>query len=266
MRELEHAPHAPALTESMRSVGYSLESAIADLIDNSISASAKNIKIRFSPHDDPRVAIIDDGSGMDDKELVHAMRHGSQNPNVARSANDLGRFGLGMKTASLSQCRELTVVSMKNGRAAAARWDLDVISSTQKWTLLLLEHREIHELPFVDILESAGRGTMVLWRRLDRLEVGEGTIELGLGSGMVRVREHLALVFHRFLSSDETDSAQISLAMNENDVSPVDPFLTRHRATQKLPPEPIRIENSVVLVQPYILPHYSKLGPLDLRK
>src|SRR5438093_13171000 len=102
MRELEHAPHAPALTESMRSVGYSLESAVADLIDNSISAGSSNISLRFSLYDEPFIATIDDGSGMTSEELTHAMRHGSQNPNDVRSPNDLRRFGLGMKTASLS--------------------------------------------------------------------------------------------------------------------------------------------------------------------
>lgn len=263
MRELDHAPHAPSLIESMRAVGYSLESAIADLIDNSISAGSHTVRVRFSPYGEPYIAIIDDGSGMDPEELICAMRHGSRNPKDVRSANDLGRFGLGMKTASLSQCRELTVVSLKTGQLAAARWDLDVVIATEKWTLLLLDPSEIKALPLVDMLSSQGRGTMIVWRRLDRLSAGEGSMETALGGGMVRVREHLALVFHRFLS-EEGQSGRMDLSINENPVAPLDPFLTWHRATRKLPEEQIRVENSRVLVQPYILPHYSKLDPKEL--
>jgi hypothetical protein len=263
MRELDHPPHAPALTESMRAVGYSLESAIADLIDNSISADARSIRILFSPYGEPYIAIIDDGLGMNPEELTHAMRHGAQSPTDVRTTNDLGRFGLGMKTASLSQCRELTVVSMKSGQLSAAQWDLDVIAATEKWTLLLLDPIEIEKLPVVKVLLSQDKGTMVLWRRLDRLSAGEGSVELALGDGMVRVREHLALVFHRFLSQ-EGSSGKMDILINENPVSPLDPFLTWHRATQQLPEESIRVGGALVLVQPFILPHYSKLDPREL--
>lgn len=263
MRELDLPPHAPALTESMRAVGYSLESAIADLIDNSISASARSIRILFSPYDDPYIAIIDDGSGMTSEELTRAMRHGTQSPSDVRATNDLGRFGLGLKTASLSQCRELTVVSMKSGQLSAARWDLDVVAATEKWTLLLFDPAEIENLPVVKILISQGRGTMVLWRHLDRLTAGEGSVEHALGDGMTRVREHLALVFHRFLSS-EGSSGKMNISINGNPVAPLDPFLTSHTATQKLPEEQIHVGEALVLVQPFILPHYSKLDPREL--
>src|SRR5689334_21211564 len=98
MRPVDLAPYAPALIESMRAVGYSLESAIADLIDNSISAGARTISLRYSPYGDPFVAIIDDGCGMSPDRLISAMRHGSQSPGEHRGPNDLGRFGLGLKT------------------------------------------------------------------------------------------------------------------------------------------------------------------------
>ena len=116
MFEKEVIPYAPVLVESMRSLGYSFESAVADLIDNSISANAKRIDIIMIPSDDPTLMIIDDGDGMSSKELQEAMRYGSQNPLEIRGENDLGRFGLGLKSASLSQCRELTVTSKKNGK------------------------------------------------------------------------------------------------------------------------------------------------------
>jgi hypothetical protein len=201
---------------------------------------------------------------MNDKELVLAMRHGSQNPKETRSANDLGRFGLGMKTASLSQCRQLTVVSLKRGQLSAARWDLDVVARTEKWTLLLLDRPEIAALPLVEILSSQDSGTMILWSRLDRLIAGENSVESSLGEGMVRVREHLALVFHRFLF-EEGHFDHLNISINENPITALDPFLISHKATQRLPEERIRIEDSTVLVQPYILPHYSKLAPNELK-
>lgn len=266
MKHRETPPFAPALIESMRAVGYSLESAIADIVDNSISAKAESIEIRFSPYKDhPYIAIIDDGCGMTADELVEAMRHGSRNPNDPRSGNDLGRFGLGLKTASLSQARELTVVSVKDGVLSAASWDLDVIADTQKWTLLIIESDELASLPLIEEAQRKENGTLVLWRRLDRLTNAEGSIELALREGMTRVRQHLALVFHRYLA-DEGRFRRISLSMNLASVSPLDPFLTWHPATQRLPPQDIRVESEEVCVQPYILPHFTKLTPDELRQ
>jgi hypothetical protein len=263
MNEIDLPPFAPALVESMRAVGYTLESAIADLIDNSISASAKTVSIRYSPYEDPYLAIIDDGKGMLSDELTQAMRHGSRNPNDVRDSSDLGRFGLGLKTASLSQCRQLTVVSLKSGQISARRWDLDVIAVTERWTLLSLDEREINSLPFVDLLRAQERGTIVLWRNLDRVYTAEASIEAALGEGMIRVRKHLGLVFHRFVG-EEIVRNRVKVLMNESEVEVVDPFLLWHTATQKLDEEIIRIGTSRITVQAYILPHYSKLDTADL--
>jgi len=105
-------PDPASLIESMRDIGYSMETAVADLIDNSITAEASNVDIRFSWNDgEPWLAIIDDGCGMDSDELTNAMRLGSKNPLEERDKKDLGRYGLGLKTASFSQCRKLAVIS-----------------------------------------------------------------------------------------------------------------------------------------------------------
>src|ERR1035438_9337730 len=100
VREIHLPPSAPDLLESMRAIGYSFESALADLIDNSIAAAARTVNVRFSVSGEPYVAIIDDGTGMSPADLTSAMRHGSRNPDQARDALDLGRFGLGLKTSS----------------------------------------------------------------------------------------------------------------------------------------------------------------------
>ncbi|TAJ21562.1 MAG: ATP-binding protein [Rugosibacter sp.] len=264
MADLPAIPYAPALIESMRSVGYSLESAIADLIDNSISANASCVAIQFRPFGDPYLAILDDGDGMAPDEITEAMRHGSRNPLEVRSESDLGRFGLGLKTASLSQCRKLTVVSMKSGVLSARCWDLDFVAETEQWLLRVPDSiEEIRRLPQVNELEAQSSGTLVLWQEMDRLAAGERSIESALGEKMDQVREHLALVFHRYLSR-EPGRQKFSITINNNPVEPVDPFLTFHRATQLLPEEDFLVENHTITVRPYILPHISKLSPDEI--
>jgi hypothetical protein len=250
----------------MRAVGYSLEAAIADLIDNSISAQAKNIRVRFSPYGEPYIAIIDDGIGMRPDELVVAMRHGSRNPNEQRAATDLGRFGLGLKTASLAHCRRLTVVTMRDGVLTGAAWDLDVIARTERWTLLLLNDEEIAALPHVSDIAAVGHGTIVFWHVLDRLGIGEGSVEDGMREGMVRVGDHLALVFHRFLQPDDPSQTKVVVSLNEDPLAPRNPFLSDLRATLPLAPETIKVNGVTVHVQPYILPHFSKLKQADLER
>lgn len=124
-RDRSHPPSAACLSESMRDLGYSLETAIADLIDNSISAGADTIDIICDVSGEhPVMVILDNGRGMTEDELLDAMRHGTGNPRQHRSPKDLGRFGLGLKTASFSQCRSLTVVSTRDGTVCGAEWNL----------------------------------------------------------------------------------------------------------------------------------------------
>ena len=120
-------PQADTLMGSMRSMGYSFEAAIADVIDNSISANCNVVKLFFpsEPIDDLVVGILDDGEGMSADVLFEAMRYGSTDSELERPVNDLGRFGLGMKSASLSQCRILTVVSLHKGRLSSYSWDFN---------------------------------------------------------------------------------------------------------------------------------------------
>jgi hypothetical protein len=264
MAELRIAPYAPTLIESMRSVGYSLESAVADIIDNSISAGARKISVRYSPHDEPYVAILDDGSGMEADELTQAMRHGNRDPWGAHADTDLGRFGLGLKTASLSQCRKLTVITMKDRNLSARCWDIDLIIKREDWILHVPELEEIECMPLVNELRHRGRGTIVLWHQLDRLCAGESSINRALPEKMDTVRDHLALVFHRYLTG-EPGLDKIEIRLNENPIVSADPFLTWHAATQPLQDEQIEVEGALILIKPYILPHITKLSPLELR-
>ena len=162
MREVDAHPPASALIESMRDIGYSLETAIADIIDNSLAANSERIDVtlRYMAGEEPSLSICDDGEGMTEAELLHAMRPGCNHPLDDRAAGDLGRFGLGLKTASFSQCRVLTVVSRKDGKTSSARWDLDHVRKHDSWRLLVLDDDDIAALPNIEGLGP--RGTMVL--------------------------------------------------------------------------------------------------------
>jgi len=260
-REHRLPPSAASLSASMRDLGYSLETAIADLIDNSISAEAIRIEINCDPTgESPTLAIIDNGKGMDNDEILAAMRHGAANPRSERAPSDLGRFGLGLKTASFSQCRRLTVISACNGVQCGAEWNLDLIDQQDDWIISLLEQGEIGEQPFVGLLGV--NGTAVIWRNLDRLFEEENTHardEL-VSEKLDLVRKHLALVFHRFLAGEVKGRKKVSITVNGHFVEPFDPFCRKNPATQVLPEEVVRVGDQAVHMQPYILPHHSKLS------
>lgn len=261
--EIHLPPSAAELLESMRALGYSFEAALADLIDNSLSANARRIEVHFSPYDQPYAAVLDDGSGMGPGEITAAMRHGSRDPRLARDACDLGRFGLGLKTASLSQCRRLTVASLKQGELSARRWDLDHVAWRQDWMLLQLSEAQIRALPLVEELLSLDHGTLVLWEDFDRLTADGTPLDRALGNRVDLARDHLALVFHRFLNP-APGQQPISISINRNPLRAIDPFLSAHKATQALPVEEFEVEQDKVTVRPFILPHISKLRAADL--
>lgn len=251
--------------ESMRSIGYSLESALADIVDNSVSARARKVAVEFRPDPQPYIAIIDDGWGMTRQELERAMRHGSTDPGLERDAHDLGRYGLGLKTASLSQCRQLTVISLKSGKLSAYRWDLDRVLQRKAWILLKLDRKEIEALPHVDQLLNQESGTIVLWCALDRLLAGETQTEQAFGHQMSLATEHLSLVFHRYISG-EPGLAPLRIEFNRRALAAVDPFLLDHRATQRLADDSFTVEGRRVTVKPFILPHLSKLKAEEVER
>jgi hypothetical protein len=245
----------------MRDLGYSLETAIADLIDNSISAEANRIDIICDVSgDQPLVVILDNGKGMAEGELMAAMRHGTDNPKRQRAPRDLGRFGLGLKTASFSQCRSLTVVSTNDASVCGAEWNLDRIDAADDWMLSLLDEDDIQATPYVDRLGK--HGTAVIWRELDRLledEAGDRRQEI-VNEKLEAVGRHLSLVFHRFLSGEVKGHSKIALTINGHPISAFDPFCRKNPATQVLPEEIVRIGDAEVRLQPYVLPHHSRLS------
>jgi hypothetical protein len=257
MKTEKAAPSAAILIESMRDVGYLLDTALADVVDNSITAGATTVELFAEPAEsDLRIGILDDGKGMSRKELLVAMKPGSRNPLEARELSDLGRFGLGLKTASFSQCRKLTVVTRAAGVTSAAIWDLDFVAQADDWLVQIPEHPE--RLPWADRLGESG--TLIIWEKLDRLSEDDGN-----GNGLVsfvrhvdEAREHLELVFHRFLAG-ERGQRKVRMLLNGRPLEPFDPFHSIHAATISGPLERIKVGGQMVTVQTFTLPHHQKV-------
>lgn len=252
-------PSAAILIRSLRGFPYTLETALADIIDNSITAGASNVRILADANSGfPRLAVIDDGAGMAADELHAAMRLGSRDPAEERDEGDLGRFGLGLKTASFSQCRRLTVATRQNGEWNAARWDLGYVFDTDEWTVEVPPHPEA--LPWADQL--AGDGTLVLWEELDRVIDSESLDEIakGFNRRASSAATHLELVFHRFLEG-ERGLPKVTISLNERALEPHNPFNPKHPATISDPEEIIGVSGARVVAKAYTLPHFSKLSP-----
>ena len=257
-------PYAPTLIESTRAIGYSLEAAVADIIDNSIAANANRVDIFFFPVDGAYIAILDNGNGMDEEGLDLAMQYGSKNPSDERDKKDLGRFGLGLKTASLSQCRCLSVITKQGGTIQGRRWDIDHVAEVGDWSLLVLDEEEMSAIPQYDSLMEYETGTLVVWQKLDRLKAGEINFELALGRKIDSVREHLSLVYHRYLSG-ESGITKLKLSINGENVPPLDPFL-KSKSTQPMDDEVLVIRGQKIIVKPYILPHLSRMSPEEIKQ
>lgn len=253
-------PSPQALIESLRAVGYGPETAIADLVDNSIAAEAKNVWIEFywnGRHS--TVSIIDDGFGMDEAKLVEAMRLGGGDPCIPRTPQDLGRFGLGLKTASFSQCRSLSVIASTNTSPRRARkWDLDHIAVVKDWHLQRSLSNTCQNL--LDKLVYSNWRVAVVWEKLDRLvedvDPDDSKAKQRFLKMVSQVESHLGMVFHRYLER----STKLNIFINGNRVAPWDPFLVREPATQALPLEYVSIPGGKsVEVRPFILPQKSKM-------
>lgn len=247
-------PNAASIVRSMRDIGYTLNTAISDIIDNSIAAKAKHIDIVFDDtKDSPHVMIIDDGYGMKSEILSEAMRFAYIDPSMDRGSRDLGRFGLGLKTATFSHAKRLTVITKQNTQLSVACWDLDVICASNKW---LLELPSIEQLKIDrSLLDNiATHGTIVLWEKLDRLNFSNAN---DLPMLIENLRDHLSIVFHKFLEGK--GNKKLSISVNHVPIEPFDPFLLSNDYTKSHPKEKIYIDDSIVTIQAHILPHHSKL-------
>lgn len=241
----------------MRSIGYTLESAVADVVDNSIAAAAGTVDILMSASGPFEIAILDDGHGMTRAEAIDAMRLAASSPTKTRGPEDLGRFGLGLKTASLSQCRTLTVVTRKDGITTALRWSLDHVLRAGQWELLELDGRDLSELLGWHEFNRGDTGTWVHWSNLDHVKMTEGRHQSDLDRVGLQIRNHVALVFHLYISGNAT--RKVNMRMNGGAIAPMDPFMSASPKIQETEWEPIQVDGQVVKLKAYTLPYLNRL-------
>ena len=256
---IDHSPSPKSHIKTLMRIGYTLNSAVADVIDNSITAGAETIEVYASPNViDPIISIIDDGCGMELDELVANMRIGCKDPAVDRGRGDLGRFGSGMKTASFSQARQLTVVTQKAGYPlVAARWDIDEVERTDSWCLEIFGADEVDQIDGISEHFSKGSGTQIIWSKLTCLEEGSHAKDPGieLASRLSELKAYISLHFHRFMSGPD----KRVFKLNNTGIHPVDPFMTGDRGYQEGPSEKLRCKGGHIVIQTHVLPHFKNM-------
>lgn len=252
---VELIPDAHLLLSSLRSVGYRPETAIADIVDNCISAGSSTVEISFLWDSlASKIVIVDNGVGMTQEKLIRSMKIGSASPWDIRHHNDLGRFGMGMKTAAFSMGKKLTVVSKIESQYANACWDLNFIESDTSgiWKLLVnnTEYSNVGLSPWE-------HGTAILIEDLDQIVPYSNPNSIKTKNSFYSlvdtVAKHLGLIFHRFI---EDDSLVISI--NTIPIKPWNPFFISNSATQELADEIYCENGKEVSIQPYVLPHKTK--------
>lgn len=249
----EAIPEASSMIETFRAIGYNLETAVADIIDNSITAGASRITIqRYWRGGKSVITIMDNGCGMNNEELIHAMRPGAQNPLEERDEKDLGRFGLGLKTASFSQCRKLCVLSKKDGKLSYWTWDLDYVALCKKWNL-------IHWIPeeFRTSLDDVESGTIVIWSDLDRIiptntSKNNEAMKERFSRSLEKVMGHISMTFHRFI-----EDKILSIVWGSQTITPWNPFCQDESKRQTFPDDHLP---GNVIMKGFVLPHKANFS------
>ncbi|MCX2743662.1 ATP-binding protein [Mangrovivirga sp. M17] len=232
MKEITSIPNASRTFKALRNLGYDLYSSIADVVDNAITETvkAKHIAVYFDFDPDRNIVcrIQDDGCGMNENELEEAMRLGTD---TTYEENDLGKFGMGMKTASLSHCDTLTVISKKKGsNICGYRWDINNIQKKGKWILLQLTKDEIDLILERENLDIANHGTIVFWDNLFLINENyksysnEKFAQNYYFRLLSRLKLHLGMIYHRFLDGTLGKEDSINLTVNDEPLEPWDPF------------------------------------------
>lgn len=252
-------PSAARLTGSLRDIGYDFPTAVADLVDNSISAGAKRVGVElvFEP-DNSYVLIWDDGRGMTTNGLHEALRFGSRRD---YRRNELGRFGLGLKTGSFSQCRRLTVVSRTatKKKCAVRTLDLDFIERVDSWSVLADEASDAIE--HAERILRDGPGTVVVWENLDRV-LPDRYAESGWGRRRLnnlakKTAQHLSMVFHRFIEGTH-NLEPLAISVGQEKLQAWDPFAGSEKHTHTSDPDTFELESgvgsAVVYFAGYVLP------------
>ncbi len=260
------SPDPKSHVKTLMRIGYNMSSAIADILDNSIAADSKKIEI-YSPPGlvKPLISILDNGYGMGVEELIENMRIGCKDPSVEREKGDLGRFGSGMKTASFSQARRLTVISKKSGESVvAAVWDIDKIEETNSWCLEVLDKHEISLIPTIQIGAETEQGTQIVWEKLTCLQTSSHALDhdTELASHLSDLNQYIALHFHRFMEG----KGKCAFYLNNQEIVPIDPFMTMSDGYQEGRSEKLRCKGGYIQIQTHVLPHFNRMNKKDMER
>lgn len=259
MKTIVQPPRPAALLFAIRSVGYSFETAVADIIDNSIAAKASHIDIYSEPSGESYFAFLDDGTGMTATELQNALLLGSDRTGRSDSGRELGRYGLGLKSASLSQCRKLSVVTKQGNEIHAMVFSLDEIEKKGDWLTLELSRKEAKKIPEFTRLSRLKSGTLVVWQDFDKLHKNSSSFETSFRSLVEAAKQHVEYVFHRFWG-------EVEIRFNEEPTEKRDPFLLDSVGLQQEGRTlPVQVDGHVIYITPFSLPYANALS-LEQRK
>ena len=266
--EIELLPDPARIVNGLRDTGYNFNTAIADIVDNSIAAKATKISINVSmdPCQNVRVYIADNGIGMDMDGLKNAMKYGSKE---RVEKNSLGKFGLGLKTASTAFCKQLSLISRgpNDADVRKVQWDLDYISDIGSWKLKIVPVED-EEVEILDMVASEATGTLVVWNKVDRLLKSyqkQSAAKKALEKKIDDLRFHLSMVFQRFLDESDSRAANTSIELNGFAVEPWDPFCTKEPKSELVQCQdvPVDIENgekTSFKVAAYVIPRKSEFS------
>lgn len=272
VESIEAIPDPGRTMEGLRDTGYDFKTAIADLVDNSIAAGAANVDIRINLdfRGEIRVSIADDGEGMDRDGLIKAMQYGSpQRPDPS----SLGKYGLGLKTASTAFCKRLSVISRKNGKqpAVMATWDLDAVIDAKKWLLQVSDAADAEGLKHLDQIAKDAAGTVVVWTKVDRLlqayqDPAGGHAQNGLKKHRQQLVDHLSAVYQRFLDLKDARARNVSIKLDGVSIKAWDPF--QKGLSELVAQETMKVEgtDAEFTVRAYILPRREDFPTDELAK
>ena len=287
IRSISVPPAPLRLIENLTQIGYSFHTAIADLIDNSIQANSSDIYIdmcSINEADQPYVIICDNGKGMNKERLIEAMRFGSKEKYIEK---DLGKFGLGLKTASLSQCRILTVISKprtqleSKSRLNICKWDINYVYSYNEWRILNPKESELedYEKLILEIYKEKidNGGTLVIWSDMKEFLPGLYDLDHNKRVRFVvdstnKLKSHLGLTFHRFLDGTVSNKKRLKIFFDEKEIKSIDPFYTREK-TKQMDKKEVYFDygkeghkKSKVIFSPYILPREDQFSSIEAYK
>ncbi len=240
-------PDPSRLIEGLRDTGYDFNTALADIVDNSIDAKAKKVRIwvRMDLEGDVTVSVADNGHGMDESALLNAMTYGAKSK---KDKSCLGKFGLGLKTASTAFCRSLSVITRAadNGPVLKATWDLDHVEKEKAWEVLIDKPNK-EEIQLLDESAAGAPGTLVLWEKVDRLlKDYENRAGASARNALKRIAEdfcdHAGMVYQRFLDPKDGRARNVEMFVNGASVEAWDPFCTLNEGTEAVAEKKVDVD------------------------